>query len=80
MNPKAAAKAMETYKRRVAVLESGISSEQYKTCARKKPYETEELAKKDLEILGMKNARDLRTLNVYTCKYCGKFHVGHKQY
>lgn len=54
------------------------SQDRYFSCKRKHKYHSYNLANDAMSLLAYNTDQSIWDLNVYSCKYCGFFHVGHK--
>jgi hypothetical protein len=49
-----------------------------KCCEGKKRYDSKEEAGKDLYILVKTTSTTFKEMNIYRCRFCHKYHIGHK--
>jgi hypothetical protein len=49
------------------------------SCLRKKRYNSERYAEKVIKKMRSEGKDNDNRLNVYWCKFCNKFHIGHKK-
>lgn len=48
-------------------------------CNGKRPYETRQLAEAAKRVMLGKDRRDATRMNVWQCRNCAKFHIGHER-